>query len=398
MLDALAPGFQPFIVPLDELRKRQTTKWSRYGADILPAFIAEMDFLPPEAVQAAIMEIVGRQDYGYPRLPAIGDAPLLSKAFSARMSKLYGWEPDPALAVPVSDLVQTIYACVAAFTESGDPVILQDPIYGPIRASIRTQERTQFEIAMKHDGRGPVHGWEELAKTLPRKARLFFLCHPHNPTGHAATREELHAVADFCIANDLIVVADEIHAELMHDGRMHVPLGSLGPEIAKRTITISSATKSFNIAGLRVGIMHFGSAALKEAFATRIPIQAMGAVNALGAAATLAAWTHGEAWLQSVKEQLHFARDRVRDVLAAELPGVTATRPDAGYLSWMDFSALGFAPPAQAVLLEKARVATSAGEEFSPRCTQFARLNFATSPEILEDILGRIVEACRLHA
>ena len=199
------------------------------------------------------------------------------------------------------------------------------------------------------------------------------------------------------IEHDLIVIADEIHSDLVYDGRKHIPFATLGAEIAARTVTITSATKSFNIPGLRCGVMHFGTPELRRRFARAIPSRLVGGCSGLGIDATVAAWTLSDDWLDAVVAHLTAARDRVIEVLRAELPQVRCHAPEGTYLAWLDFRELHLKMPAFQFFHDHARVALSAGENFDPDCAQFARLNFATSMPILDRILERLVTAARMR-
>lgn len=378
-----------------ELRQRRSMKWATHGEDVLPAFVAEMDLAPPLCVQEAIADVAARGDYGYPPHLATGAPHPLALAHAARMAALYGFEPEPDLGVPVADLVQALYLCVAAFTDPGDCVLIQEPIYPPIRAAVLDQGRQVATLPMRADGQGPALSAAELDARLPNRTRLLLLCNPHNPTGHVATRPQLDALASLCLSRDMVVVSDEIHADLVFDGRAHVPLAALGAEIGACTVTLVSGTKAFNIPALSTGLMQFGSGGLKQRFAARIPLKGLGLANAFGVAATLAGWARGDEWLDRLRTYLQAARDHVQRRLAAEAPGIGFAAPQATYMAWLDLSALDLPGPAASVLLERGRIALSAGERFLPGGTAFARFNFAAAPELLDPLVDALVAACR---
>jgi len=227
------------------------------------------------------------------------------------------------------------------------------------------------------------------------RARVLIFCHPQNPTGRAFGRDELEQVAVFAIRHDLIVVSDEIHADIVYPGNTHIPLASLSPEIAARTITITSATKSFNIPALRCAVMHFGAPALKARFFERIPARLLGSPGVTGVDATIAAWDDGQPWLDEIMAQLQANRDWLAQTVGAELPGVTLRRPEATYLAWLDCSALGLPISAGQFFLDRARVGLNFGETFGAPYAGFARLNFAAPAPVLREIVGRIAEAVR---
>jgi cystathionine beta-lyase len=224
---------------------------------------------------------------------------------------------------------------------------------------------------------------------------MLIFCHPQNPTGRAYSRAELETVAAFAIRHDLVVVSDEIHADIVYPGASHIPLASLHPEIAARTITITSATKSFNIPALRCAVMHFGAPALMERFFGRVPARLLGSPGVTGVDATVAAWDDGQPWLDEILAYLRANRDWLANTIAAELPGVTMRVPEATYLAWLDCRALELPSSAGQFFLDDARVGLNFGETFGAEYAGFARLNFATPAPILRQIVSRMVEAVR---
>ncbi|QQS15038.1 MAG: aminotransferase class I/II-fold pyridoxal phosphate-dependent enzyme [Rhodospirillales bacterium] len=354
-----------------------------------------MDFAVAEPIQDAVRRIVDRRDYGYP-MRGGGKAGLaLAAAFATRMKDRFDWSVDPDLVVPVADLVQGTFAPVLAFSDPGDGVILQTPNYPPFREVIRTTGRKLIALPMVDDGTRHVCDIAALAKECDAKTRIFTLCNPQNPTGRVFTRAELLEFGRFAIERDLIVIADEIHADIVYPGHRHIPFASLGPEYAARTVTLTSATKSFNIPGLRAALLHFGDAALRDRFLQRIPARLMGDANAIGVDATVAAWTEGQPWLDAVTAHLLKARDRLVETVRKETPKVKVHAPEGTFLAWLDCSALGLNTPAFDFFHDKAKIAFSAGETFDPACAQFVRFNFATSMPILDGILDRYTTAVR---
>jgi cystathionine beta-lyase len=224
---------------------------------------------------------------------------------------------------------------------------------------------------------------------------LLMLCNPHNPTGRVFERHELEAIAGVAVERQLIILADEVHADLAYGGKEHIPFASLGPDVAERTITITSATKAYNIPGLRCGIMHFGSSALRERFRSRLPDRLLGKVNRFGIEATTAAWLDRNCapWFDRVMEDLQRNRERVARFLAAELPAVRHYSPDASYLAWLDCRGLALPVSPQQFFLEHARVALTDGTEFGTPGRGHVRLNFGTSQRILDEILRRLADS-----
>jgi cysteine-S-conjugate beta-lyase len=395
----LIPGAAslPFEMSHAALQARRNAKWSQYDADVLPAFVAEMDFSVAAPIQAAIGRIVHEGDYGYPLRDGKRIDAAVASAFAVRMKSLYGWDVATDLVMPVSNLVQATYAPLMAFSDPGDGVILQTPNYPPFREAITSTDRRLIALPMRDNGTRYAFDLAEL-KTAGKDARIFILCNPQNPTGRVFSRDELLAIARFAIDHDLIVISDEIHSDLVYPGRQHIPFASLGPEIAARTVTLNSATKSFNIPGLRCAVIAFGSEELRGRFHKRIPYKLLGQCNIIGVDATVAAWTESQAWLDAVMAHLAKARELVRQVLAAEAPAVHFHAPEATYLAWLDCSRVKQSSTAFQFFLDHARIGFSAGESFDPDCAQFVRFNFATSMPILEEILDRFVSAIKQAA
>jgi cysteine-S-conjugate beta-lyase len=384
-----------FTLPRDLLHSRQGAKWNRHGKDVIPAWVADMDFLPAPAIQQAIEHLTKVQDYGYPQRAGDRAEFAVSRAFAARMKNRFGWSPDPALIQPVADLVQGTYSSILAFSDPGDGVILQIPSYPPFRESILDTGRRLISHQVRYDGERIDMNIDALEKLVDDRTKIILLCSPHNPTGHVYRRAELEAIADIAIRHDLIVLSDEIHCDLVYPGNTHIPFASLGPEIAARTVTLNSATKSFNIPGLRCALLHFGSAALRDRFHTRVPKRVLGSPGIFGIDATVAAWEGGQPWLDAVVAHLLTARDHIADVIAKELPMLRFYKPEATYLSWIDCSGLQLPTTAFKFFHEKAKIGFSAGETFDPLCPNFVRFNFGTSIEIIDEILGRMIAAAR---
>jgi cystathionine beta-lyase len=375
-----------------ELRARPGIKWHRYADDVLPAWIAEMDYDVAESIHATMRRLVAGGAYGYED-PAL--YPSLAEAFSAYMQHRYGWHADVEQVLPVADLVEALFAAVGAFTDSGQRVVLQSPIYPPFINSVREMGRQVVEHPLRDDHARFVLDTSGLLQLIDADTRLVLLCNPHNPTGRVFERPELEAVAAVAVERDLVVVADEVHADLAYPGSTHIPFGSLSPEVAARTVTITSATKAYNIPGLRCGLMHFGSAALREKFRNRVPDRLLGKVNRFGVEATVAAWSNCSDWFQHVMDALLKNRERVGRFIAAELPAVRYYSPEAGYLAWLDCRELKLPRPPQQFFLEHARVALSDGAEFGTPGPGHVRLNFAASQPILDELLQRMAEAVR---
>jgi len=372
------------------LRARRTNKWHKFPDDVLPAWVADMDFGVAPSIAAAMTRLTQNQEYGYAAREGV-----LAGAFVRRMERRFGWHTDTADTVAIGDLVQASFSSVMAFSEPGDAVLLQLPSYPPFMRAIEDTGRRLLANPMRDDGTRWVLDLAAYEAAPDPRLRMLIFCHPQNPTGRAFSRAELEQVADFAIRHDLVVVSDEIHADIVYPGNTHIPLASLHPEIAARTITITSATKSFNIPALRCAVMHFGAPALKQRFVSRIPSRLLGSPGVTGVDATVAAWDDGQAWLDEILAQLRANRDWLAHTIEAELPGVTMRVPEATYLAWLDCRALELPSPAGQFFLEHAKVGLNFGETFGAGYAGFARLNFATPAPVLREIVTRMLEAVR---
>jgi cystathionine beta-lyase len=234
--------------------------------------------------------------------------------------------------------------------------------------------------------------FDHLRQVIDSRTKILMLCSPHNPSGRVFSRQELETFGEIALEHDLIVLADEIHADVLFDGRQHVPFASLSDELARRTVTFSSATKSFNLAGLRAALAMFGTMELQERFHF-LPARVLGGLSALNSAAAAMAWNDCEDWFEGTVQYLQSNRDYLTQRLSQDFPGIVYHPAQATFLSWLDCEQLDLPEPPFELLLAKARVALSDGRPFGPGGEQCVRLNFATSRQVLKEILDRMQAA-----
>jgi cystathionine beta-lyase len=395
-LDAVERALRNPPAELDAVRPAQRRpsrgeKWTTYPDDVLPLWVADMDFPIAEPIRRVLRFAVERSDLGYPIHPAPTAIPELT---AERMQRLHGWSVAPARVEILSDVVQGMYTAVHQWSEPGDGVVVQTPIYPPFLGAVAKQGRRLDENPLAPGARGYEFDLERLRRETDARTRILLLCNPHNPTGRAFRRDELEPLAALALERDWWVVADEIHQDLVYPGHRHVPFASLSREIEARTITLTAASKAFNIAGLRCGVAIFGSDEVKRRFCA-LPRHIRGGIGMLGIEALEAAWRYSEPWLDEVRAYLAENRAHVIDFVRDEIPGVVLHPPDATYLAWLDFRALDLRPSPFAFFLEKAKVALSDGATFGAPGRGFARINFATSRAILADALERMAKALR---
>jgi cystathionine beta-lyase len=384
-LAAVTAGLNPELteLSLEQLHLRRSAKWRYYDEDVLPAWVAEMDFPLAAPVQIALAEAVelGDTGYGYP------DALGLAEAFAGFAAARLGWEVDPAGVGPLPDVVNGITSVLRLISKPGDRVIINTPVYHPFFGIIEELGCEVAEVPLV-DGELDV---DAVDVEFRRGAVAIILCSPHNPLGTLPTEGQLKALAAAAAKHGAWVLSDEIHWPLTLPGARHVPFLSVSEEAREHGIAFVSASKAFNLAGLTCAQTVTASeraAALIE----KLPFAAAHAGH-FGLLATVAAYRDGAAWLDDVIAVVDHNRALLAKLLAAMLPEVAYTPPRAGYLTWLDLRPLGLGDDPCEALLERGRVALNPGPAFGPQGTGHARLNIGTSPALVEEAVKRIGKA-----
>ncbi len=372
------------------LETRRSEKWHTYPRDVLPAWVAEMDFPIAAPIQAELRRFTEQADIGYPiGLRDTG----LAEAFSERMRERFDWATDPARVEILSEVVQGMYVAVEAFAADQAGVIVQTPIYPPFLGAVRETGRRLVENRLVPNGARLEIDFENLSQNIDAETRVFLFCNPHNPSGRVFDRPELEQLAEIVLARNLLVVSDEIHGDLLFDDRRHIPFASLSTEIAERTVTLSSPSKAFNIPGLRCAMAHFGTEALQRRFNGVLARHVRGGIGLFGLYASIAAWRWAQPWLDEVVPYLEANRDFTEQALKQKIPEIRFFKPEGTYLAWMDCSALELAGSPAAHFLRHGRVALSDGRAFGRGWEQHTRINFATSRPILTEVIDRMAKA-----
>ncbi len=372
------------------LRGRRSEKWHTYPADVLPLWVAEMDFPVAAPIRDEMRRFLRACDFGYPlgvRETGLPDV------FAQRMQERFGWHPDPGGVEVVSEVVQGLHVAVEAYSAPGEGVIVQTPIYPPFLGTVRDTGRRLVENRMEVGSGRLEFDLEGMSRSITADTRVLLFCNPHNPSGRALRRGALERIAELVLAHDLIVVSDEIHADLVLEGERHLPFAALSEAIARRTVTLTSASKAFNIPGLRTAIAHFGDPALRDRFNAAVPRHARGGIGLLGLYATISAWRFGQPWLEEVVLQLRRNVDVLEQAISERIPEIRVMRPEATYLAWLDCRRLDLDGAPAAHFLRHGRVALSEGSLFGPGWEGFARINLATSPAILLEAVERMARA-----
>lgn len=382
----------PFEIDLPTASARRSLKWLRYPPDVIPLWVAEMDFAPAPAVTERLAQQLARGDYGYPPEPPPMPVSEFRAAVASWQQRRHGWEAEPDFVSVMPDAMRVVEIAIARFTEPGDPVALPDPVYHPFREVIEAAARVPTWVPMTRNGERWELDLDALAVAFERsQLRLFLHCNPHNPTGTVFTAAEQRAIAELAERHDVIVVSDEVHADLTL-GSAHTPFATVTPSAPARTITASAASKTFNLAGLRCGYAIAGSRELHRQI-QMAPMRDRKLISLPGYEATIAAYSGGESWLKALQEHLTLMRDHAIDRLRRLDHSLVAARPGGTYLLWTDWRKVGLGPDPAGELLARARVALSPGGAFGPSGDGYARLNFATSREILDTALDRIEAA-----
>jgi len=372
------------------LRDRKSEKWNSYAPDVLPAWVAEMDFPLADPIRQYLEEAVRSHDFGYPTHPSTTG---LREVYAERMQERFNWTVDPRQVEILSEVVQGIYLGLHTFAEPGDGVVVQTPIYPPFLHSVEESGLRLVENELRDTASGWEIDFDQLHSLSGESLSVFLLCNPHNPSGRAYSRAELEGLAEFSLKNNLVVISDEIHADLLFDQRQHIPFASLDPEISARTITLSSASKAFNIPGLRCSVAHFGDPGLRRRFINVIPRHIRGGLGILGLYSSIIAWREGQPWLDEVLTHLQSNRDYLTSEIKARFPSIRCHPPEATYLAWLDCRELELEESPADLFLREGRVALSEGINFGKNFQHFARLNFATSRTFLSEILARMETA-----
>lgn len=372
------------VPPLAELQQRRSDKWAGHAPGVIVATIAEMDFPLAPPVVEALRAAIGRHDLGYAPVAI----PRLAEAFAGFAGRRLHWSVDPDQVTLVPDVMVGLLELTRLLAGPDRSVAVASPTYPPFLSELPAVGLTVREVPLHPDGRLDL---DALARVFVRGTRVLILASPHNPTGRVLPRAELAAVAELAAEHEAWVLADEIHAPLVLPGAEHVPWLEVSDPARRCGISVTSASKAFNLAGLKAALMVTAAPEAREAV-RRLPPQADHA-GLLGVLAAEAAFIDGDPWLDAVLDRLDQNRTVLATLLAERLPGVVWRQPQATYLAWLDLRALDLGDHPAAVLLDRAGVALSPGVNYGPPGAGHARLNFGTSPELLTEMVDRIARA-----
>ncbi len=377
--------------PFDQRIDRRGTpniKWHTYEEDVLPLWVADMDFPSPEPVVRALQERVNHSIFGYEHAPNE-----LREVICTRLKSLYKWEVAPEALVFLPGVVPGFNLATRAFVSNHEAVMIQTPVYPYIlKAAAKAGCRSNaMELTARNNAASHTYDidFELFERKASAQTRMFILCNPHNPVGRVFNRDELIRMAELCLRHNVIICSDEIHCDLLFAPHRHIPIASLDPEIDQQTITLMAPSKTYNIAGLQCAFAIIANPELRTSFQAACHGIAHGA-NLLGYTAALAAYKHGQPWLEAVLDYMRANRDFVTQAVKEQLPGVTLREPEGTYLAWLDCQAADIPGNPHKFFLEHARVALNDGESFGPGGEGFVRLNFGCPRSILVEAIARM--------
>ncbi|WP_078430068.1 MalY/PatB family protein [Alkalihalobacterium alkalinitrilicum] len=359
------------------------------GENLWPMWVADMDFPAPSEVIEAVQQEVSRGIYGYPVRSSSVD-----KAVQSWLKRRFDWDVEPKHLVYTSGVVPTLSQIIKLFTEPGEKVIIQPPVYYPFFKVVTNHDRKLVENPLVYDGDRYKMDLEHLKSVIDKQTKILILCSPHNPVGRVWTEQELHELAQICIEHDLLIVSDEIHCDIVFNGLKHLPTASISEEMRNRTITCMAPSKTFNLAGLQTSYAVIFNSTLRREFQKHLSQEFMNMFNSVGTVAMEAAYNEGEKWLD---ELISYVEDNVRFVqsfIEEHMPKIKVVHPEGTYLLWLDCTDLGMTSSERKQwLTEQAKVALSNGIVFGKEGEPFERMNLACSRETVLEGLNRLKKA-----
>lgn len=374
---------------LSELQTHRSEKWRAFPKEILPLPVAEMDFPVAEPIRQTLREMIDHSDLGY-----LGAIPEMGVAFAGFAKRRWGWTVDPLQVRIAADVGVGVVEVLRVITKPGDKFMINSPVYPNFFTWCNETHLELVDVPLSQsdeqiNGSHWILDWAGIEKAYASGIKAHLICNPHNPLGRIYTREELSRLAELAKKYNVYLLSDEIHAPLTYSEQVFTPFLTVSDTAREVGITITAASKGWNIAGLKCAIIVTENEKMFETLNAIAPATHYRA-SLLGAFATVTAFEKGEPWLDSLMVQLDHNRNLVAELIAAKTPGVGYRIPHCSYLAWLDLSTFNLGEDPSAILIEKAKVAFVPGIRFGTQSAQFVRLNFATSPEILEEAFNRL--------
>lgn len=372
-------------LPLEQLRRRSSTKWRKFGDDVLPLFVAETDYPQAPAIHEALSRAVALGDTGY-----TPPEPGLASAYAGFAERRFGWTVDPARIRTTCDVMMAVVELLRRVTAPGDRVVVTPPVYPPFFDVVPEAGAVAERVPLVDTGAGWELDLPGIEAALAGGARAVLLCNPHNPTGTAHARETLAALAELAVRYGAAVISDEIHAPLTNRGATFTPFLDASPAAARVGYAVVSASKAFNLAGLKCALIVTADEATARVVRA-LPDEVEWRTGLFGAIAAVAAFApESDSWLDSQLAALDANRLLLAELLAEHVPGARYRVPDAGFLAWVDLTALGWgADPAERIRRD-AKVALLNGPFFGAEGSGHVRINFGCSPDVLTEAVRRV--------
>jgi cysteine-S-conjugate beta-lyase len=378
----------------DVIPRRQTDsiKWNFYDPDVLPLWVADMDFPAPPPIIAALKERVEHGIFGY----AAFDCDLYA-AIIERLDRLYGWQVQEDEILLFPGVMNSMHLSALAVTQPDEAVLVQTPVYPYIyKAPMTTRRMRQtMELTREQDGSYRID-FDAFEAAITPETRLFILCNPHNPVGRVFQRAELERMAEICLRHNILICSDEIHCDLLFEGQNHIPIASLAPEIAANTMTMMAPSKTFNLAGLQCSFTVIQNPELRKMMrAARMGLT--GGANLLGQLAARTAYQQGQDWLDELLVYLQGNRDLLRKTIQDDFPMLAMSPMEGTYLAWIDCRRSGIEGSPYEFFLKEARIAFSDGALFGPGGEGYVRFNFACPRTVAIQALEQMHDAMARH-
>jgi cystathionine beta-lyase len=383
-----------FFETVHERKNTRSVKWDRLKPvfqtnDVLPMWVADMDFKVPQAVSEALVKRAEHGIFGYTSIDNDVTDPIISW-----LERRHNWDVQPDWLTFSPGVVTSLHIAVQAFTAPGDQILIQTPVYTPFFNVIKQHGREIVKNPLVLEDKHYKIDFADFEQKLKQGVKAFIFCSPHNPVGRVWTEEELAEMARLCLKHDVLIISDEIHADLVYSGHKHIPIASLSEEVADRTITLMAPTKTFNLAGLQASYIITTDAEKRAALETHLNKQGLNQLNTMGNTALEAAYKYGEAWLDELLRVLAAHQNYVIDMLESQTKELKVLPSEGTYLVWVDCSGLGMdGDSLRKFMIEEAKVGLNPGANYGEEADQFMRINIACPRATLEEGINRIITA-----
>lgn len=357
--------------------------------DLLPLWVADMDFQVPAPVTDALRARVEHGIFGYTERPES-----YYEAVIGWMERRHQWSVQKEWICHCPGVVPALSYLVQVFTQPGDKVIIQPPVYHPFTSVVADNGREVVHNPLKYEEGRYFMDFEDLRQKMDPSVKLLILCNPHNPGGRVWTKEELTELGNICLENNVMVISDEIHGDLILKGHKHIPFAAISEEFAQNSIICTAPSKTFNMAGMQTSNIIIPNQEYREAFQKMMSTLVLRMTNTFGVVATEAAYRHGDEWLDQLLVYLQGNLDFLTEYIETHIKGIKVIQPEGTYLVWLDCRELGMdAKGLQEFMGKQAKVAVNQGHVFGPGGEQFIRLNMACPRSLIEEGLERIAKA-----